>query len=152
MVAAAYAAYRQIEVATADPKRLIMLCYEGALQNLKTARMKLLSREYEEKGKAIQKVLDILGTLREALDFEKGGPIAEHLDLLYAFMTRQILAADRKKSVTDLDQVVSMLEILKSAWEEALFGSPKGSGEFGLTKVAQKPDPLRPSTSSTLTF
>jgi flagellar protein FliS len=113
--------YRQTDILTADPKRLIILCYEGAIQGLNLARAKYLSKEYEAKGKAIQKVLDILGELREALDFEKGGEIANHLDSLYSFMVRHILKADLKRNVDALDQVVVMLEELKSAWETAFY-------------------------------
>lgn len=123
MVGAGHLAYRQTEVVTADPKRLVVLCYERAIENLRKARSKFLKGEYEEKGKAIQKALDILGVLREALDFERGGEIARNLDRLYGFMAGQILSADRRKSTGDLDQVVRMLETLKSAWEEALLGS-----------------------------
>jgi flagellar protein FliS len=113
--------YRQTDILTADPKRLVILCYEGAIQSLNLAKAKYLSKEYEAKGKAIQKVLDILGELREALDFERGGEIANHLDSLYSFMVRHILKADLKKNVNAIDQVVVMLEELKSAWETAFY-------------------------------
>ncbi|MBW1739572.1 MAG: flagellar protein FliS [Deltaproteobacteria bacterium] len=40
-------AYRRTDVVTADPKKLVIMCYEGAISNLKIAKEKYLSSEYE---------------------------------------------------------------------------------------------------------
>jgi len=122
MVGAAYRAYRQIEVTTADPKRLVIMCYEGAIQSLKIAKQKYIAHEYEAKGKAVHKALEIISALREALDFERGGEIARNLDILYSFMAKYILTADQKKDLKALDQVVMMLEEMKSTWDEVFYG------------------------------
>ena len=118
--------YRQTEVVTADPKRLVILCYEGAIRSLKTAQQTYLSSDFETKGKAVQNALDIIGELREALDFERGGEIARNLDALYSFWTQHIIKADQSKDTRGLDQVAAMLEEIKSALEEAYFGRTEG--------------------------
>jgi len=114
--------YRQTEVATADPKTLVILCYEGAIRSLKTAQQTYLSSDFEAKGKAVQNALDIISELREALDFERGGEIAKYLDAIYSFMTRYILKADRTRDTQGFEHVGAMLEELKSAWEEIFHG------------------------------
>ena len=48
-------AYQQAGVLTADPKRLVLMCYEEAIRNLKIAKAKYISRDYEEKAHALQK-------------------------------------------------------------------------------------------------
>ncbi len=48
-------AYRQAGVMTADPKKLILMCYEEAIRNLKIAKAKYVTHEYEEKAKALIK-------------------------------------------------------------------------------------------------
>jgi flagellar protein FliS len=126
MVGAGFQSYRRTDVVTADPKKLVIMCYEGALHSLKTARVKYANQEYEAKGKAIQNALDILNELRAALDFEKGGGIAHNLESLYSFWITHIVRADQNRDLRALDQVANMLEEIKSALEEAYYGPQEG--------------------------
>jgi len=111
-------AYKQINVTTADPKRLILMCYEGAISSLKTAKGKYISGEYELKGNAIQKTQDILSLLMSSLNFEKGGEIARNLESLYNYMLRRIIEGDVKGDVKAFDEVILILIELESAWKE----------------------------------
>lgn len=115
-------AYRETNVLTADPKKLVIMCYEGAISNLKIARKRYLSGEYEAKAKAVQKTQDIISELMQALDFEKGGEVAKNLDTLYNYMQRRLLDAEVEKEIKAVDEVASMLEELKEAWKEAFYG------------------------------
>jgi flagellar protein FliS len=126
MVGAGFQTYRRTDVVTADPKKLVIMCYEGALHSLKTARVKYANREYEAKAKAIQNTLDILNELRGALDFEKGGGIASNLESLYSFWISYIIKADQHRDLQALDQVATMIEEIKSALEEAYYGAQEG--------------------------
>ncbi|HUV49869.1 MAG TPA: flagellar export chaperone FliS [Anaerolineae bacterium] len=111
-------AYRQTSVTTATPGRLVLMCYEGAISSLKTARKNYISGEYEAKAKTIQKAQNIISELIVALDFEKGGKIAGNLESLYNYMLRRIIEGDVKKDVKALDEVILMLSELESAWKE----------------------------------
>lgn len=122
MIGGGFRAYQKTEVVTADPKKLVILCYEGAISSLKLAKAKLYTQEYEAKGKAVQNALDILNELRGALNFEKGGEIARNLDSLYAYWTQYIIKAGLNRNPRAMDPVISMLEEIKSALEEAYFG------------------------------
>jgi len=53
--------YRRTNVVTADPKRLVLMCYEGAIDNLKIGRQKIIEKDYEAKGRALTKAQDIIG-------------------------------------------------------------------------------------------
>jgi flagellar secretion chaperone FliS len=137
-----FQAYKRTDVITADPKKLVIMCYDGAVYNLKLAKAKFYARDYEAKGKAIQNALEILNELRAALDFDKGGDIARNLDSLYAFWTQHIIKADQNKDPRGLDQVAAMLEEIKSALEEAYFG--RGDGQtipLPFEKPAGQPGP-----------
>jgi flagellar secretion chaperone FliS len=118
-----YSTYKQTGVMTADPNKLVLLCYEEAIRSLHLATLMYSSGKYEAKGKAVQKALDIINELREALDFDRGGTIATSLDSLYAFMLKHILKSDLAREVKGFGQVANMLEQLKSAWEKVFFGS-----------------------------
>jgi len=113
--------YRRTSVVTADPKRLVLMCYEGVMDNLKLVKQKLIEKDYEAKGRALTKAQDIINELLCSLDFEKGGSIAQNLDSLYNYMLRRIIHADVNKDVSALDEVIGMLNELKTAWEEVFY-------------------------------
>jgi flagellar secretion chaperone FliS len=116
-------AYKQTGVVTADPKRLVLMCYEEAIRSLKIARAKYLSRDYEEKAEALRKVQDIINALNSALDYAQGGEIASNLHALYQFMLHHLMEADLKRDMKGIDHIIWMLTELKSAWEEILSGN-----------------------------
>ena len=125
-------AYRQTNIMTAEPKKLVLMCYEGAIGNLKQAKAKYESKEYEAKAKAIQKFQDIINELLCALDFEKGGQIATNLQAIYDYAIRRVLQADIAKETKGFDEVIGMLEELKEAWEEISYGKQQnGAREDG---------------------
>ncbi len=120
MTGSGYQAYQTSRILTSDPKRLVLLCYEEAIRSLEEARSHYLSKDYGAKGGAVQRTLDLLNHLREALDFERGGEIARQLDRVYGFMIAHLIKSDQRRDLRGFDQVSTMLRELKSAWEEAL--------------------------------
>jgi flagellar secretion chaperone FliS len=110
-------AYRKAEVFTSDPRKLVIMCYEGAIGNLKLARESYEAGDFASKGKALQKTYDIINELMISLNFEKGGAVAANLDALYKFMLRQLMMGDLNRDLKAFDQVIGMLEELASAWK-----------------------------------
>lgn len=118
-------AYKQAHVITADPKKLVILCYETVIGNLKVAQESYGSKDYETKAKCLQKAQDIIYALMNALDFETGGEVARNLYALYNYFIRHIVEADLKKDLNAFAEDIRMLEDLKSAWQEIFYGVPK---------------------------
>jgi len=118
-------AYQQVGAITADPKRLVLMCYEEAIRNLKIARAKYVSRDYEEKARALIKAQDFICALNSALDFEKGGEVASNLHALYNYMMHSLTEADLQRDLKEIDHIVWMLMELKAAWEDILNGHRK---------------------------
>lgn len=129
-------AYRRAAIITADPKRLVLMCYEEAIKNLKIARAKYVVREYEEKAEALIMAQKIISALNTALDFENGGEIASNLHALYNYMTRSLMVADLKRDLEGMDHIIWMLVELKSAWEEILNGNSTMDVTSGLRCIA----------------
>jgi flagellar secretion chaperone FliS len=115
-------AYQQVGITTADPGRLVILCYEGAIENLKMAITYYGTGALEKKAEALAKALDFIGELNRALDFEKGGEVATSLHVLYNYASRRIMEGDLKRNMKAFDEVIHILTELKSAWEEILAG------------------------------
>ena len=112
--------YRKVNVTTSNSGQLILMCYEGVIDNLKIAKHKYIENDYEGKCKAINKALDIIAELKSSLDFKKGGSTAKSLDAVYSLMTGKILQADIDRDLPGIDNVIGMLSELLSAWKELL--------------------------------
>ena len=110
--------YRKTDVSTSDPVKLVIMCYEGAIDSLKLAKEKIKEKNYEKKAKAITKAKDVINELLCSLDFEKGGEIANNLRSLYGYMLKRILYADVNRDLGAIDEVIGMLNELLSAWQE----------------------------------
>jgi flagellar secretion chaperone FliS len=110
--------YRKTNIITSDPARLIIMCYEGAIDSLKLAKEKIKAKDYEKKASAIKKAQDIIEELICSLNFEKGGEIASNLESLYNYMVKKIVKGDLNKDVESIDEVIGMLNKLLSAWQE----------------------------------
>ena len=120
--------YRKTNVVTADPKRLVLMCYEGAIDCLKIGKQKLTEKDYEGKGKNIAKARDIISELKSSLNFEQGGTIAANLDSLYNFMLKRIMEADLENDVQAFEDVIGILVDLESAWEEIFYNQKNSIG------------------------
>ncbi|HLA29168.1 MAG TPA: flagellar export chaperone FliS [Syntrophales bacterium] len=117
-------AYQTAGVLTADPKKIVLMCYELAIVNLKKAKTHFELKEFEAKAKSLQKVIDVLHELRQALDFQLGGEVAKNLDALYHYMSNRLIDGDLKKDAKAFDEVIDMFEELLSAWKEIFTPSP----------------------------
>ncbi len=108
--------YREANVLTANPLKLVIMCYDGAINSLKIAKDAYLKKDYELKAKALQKALDIIHELDASLDMEKGGDISKNLRGLYLFMHQALVEADLKRDLKVFDRIIGLLEELLSAW------------------------------------
>ncbi|MBW2078046.1 MAG: flagellar export chaperone FliS, partial [Deltaproteobacteria bacterium] len=91
----------------------------------KIGRQKIIEKDYEAKSKAFVKTQDIINELLCSLDFEKGGSIAKNLDSLYNYMLRRIIHADVNRDISAIEEVIGMLNELKSAWEDIFYKQDK---------------------------
>ncbi len=113
-----YEVYLKNDVETASPVKQIVLLYEKAIVCLKQAVLDIQNGDLKSKIENINKATDILNALNASLDMEKGKEIAENLRDLYDFAYQQILIAHAKNDTDLLNDIIDILETLKSAWEE----------------------------------
>ncbi|WOD12417.1 flagellar export chaperone FliS [Pseudomonas sp. NyZ704] len=120
----AYAAMKQYQtvnvnaqVSEADPHRLIQMLMEGGLQRILQAKGAMQFNNVQLKGELIGKAVGIIGGLREALDFDKGGEVAANLDSLYVFMVQRLSIANLKNDSVILDEVAALLRDVKEGWD-----------------------------------
>lgn len=113
---AGHAAYKQGQVGSADPLRIVVLLYEGAIRFTRQAQEGF--DEPATRGHALGRAHRILSELLAAIDHEKGGEIAENLDGLYRFALDQITRANTELDRSALDGVLRVLGELHGGWQE----------------------------------
>lgn len=119
---AAMRQYQQVGVRTqvneADPHRLIQLLLQGGLDRIAQAKGAMEREAYAEKGVLIGKAIGIIGGLRDALDKDVGGELAENLDRLYEYMTMRLFEASLQNDLEKLNEVGGLLSEIKVGWDQ----------------------------------
>ncbi len=119
----AISAYQKVgveaAVEVADPHRLVVLLFEGALAAIGAARAAIQQNNIRVKGESISKAIDIISNgLKASLDAEKGGDLAARLESLYDYMVLRLLQANLKSDDKALEEVSGLIGELLSAWRE----------------------------------
>src|SRR5271155_1957438 len=120
--------YKQTAVKTANRGQIVIMLYEGAIQNVKKATIAVEKKDIKTKGVAIGKAHDIINELLNTLDTEVGGKVAQDLDRLYNFMIEQLLKANLESSKEPLQSVQKLLETLLDGWRGAVEQVNKSGG------------------------
>lgn len=115
-------------VETADPHRLVLMLFDGAISAISLARLHMDSGDIAEKGLAISKAINLVSNgLRASLDIEAGGELAERLAALYEYITERLLFANLKNSVAALDECSELLTGLREAWAQIAPGNQQAA-------------------------
>ena len=112
--------YKQMQITTASPAQILIMLYEGAIQNVKRAILAMEQKNTAEKGKYIGKTHDIINELTLSLNHEVAGQIAKDLERLYNFMVSQLLKANVNNDKEALVSVQKNLETLLDGWKGAV--------------------------------
>ena len=104
-------------VASADPHKLILMLFDGAIEAIARARRHLAAGQVSAKGQAIsQAVLIVEQGLNASLDRQSGGPLAQTLTDLYDYIARRLLIANAGNDVGGFDEASRLLGELRAAW------------------------------------
>ena len=109
--------YQKTHVSTADQKKLILMMYDGAIQFIQQADLKLQNNDIMGKGLDVAKAQRIVSELQNALDLKRGGEIAVSLDTLYVYVNNQLSVANLKNSQDHLNNAMAVLTELREAWQ-----------------------------------
>ena len=104
-------------VATANNVQLIQMLFDGFLDTLMLARGYMENNAIEEKSKALAKAGRIMVGLQGALDFEKGGELAQNLNELYAYVLRRLFVVNARNDLAVLEEVHGLIKEVAQAWQ-----------------------------------
>lgn len=111
-------AYMNNQVMTASRTKLVVMLYDGAIRNLKLAKLAIGDKNIEKTNNSVIKAQRILSELMSTLNMEDGGEISRDLMALYQYMHQRTIRANIDKNVEILDEVIGYLEELREAWSQ----------------------------------
>lgn len=127
-------AYRENQVRTASPDRLVLLLFEAALKAAKAARGHLTEENRGDAAREARLVQDIMVGLVDTLNSEH--PEAGTMRDLYLYCWRETVAAQTQTAPNKLDSVIRVLDNLavglRRFIEQGQAASVVGTGSVNL--------------------
>ena len=114
------ASYRDLEVLSASPDRLLLMLFDHLLVQLERARIGTERTDLNMQVSALVKARAILGELLATLDFEQGGEIATQLADLYQFMLLQLVDVGQRRDVAMLRRLSAIAGTLRDGFAGAV--------------------------------
>ena len=103
-----------------SPEMLILLLLEKAHSLLKQAKAAIECENIEPFYESTTKVVQIILSLRELLDMEAGGELADQLYQTYSAVASSIFKLKRSKDVAELDKIISAISEIRDGWKTVL--------------------------------
>ncbi|MEQ5807006.1 flagellar export chaperone FliS [Alteromonas sp. NFXS44] len=122
------------DIANADPHKLTLMLMQGALDRLAFAKGAMERKEFAAKSEFLSRVTAILMNLRDTLDLDVGGEVAENMYSLYEYMIERTGEAHVRNDLQILDEVISLLTPIRDAWVQI----PQGAKEEAYEAQRQK--------------
>ncbi len=114
---AAQGRYLEVQVATARPEQLILMCFDGLLGFLRRAEEALGGGRRPEAHEAMVRAQAIVAELRASLRTD-AGEVAAHLDRIYEFLQNHLVEANIRKDRQRVGEARLVTEALRDAWAD----------------------------------
>lgn len=115
--------YKNQELMTASPARLVVMLYDRAIYSLNDAIKAIEAGDIERRWKSNKNANEVITHLALTLDFEKGGQIAQNLSDLYRFMLRTLVNVDVRNDPQPARDAIRLLEPLRQSWDQIAKGN-----------------------------
>lgn len=104
------------DVASADPHKLTLMLMQGALDKMAYAKGCIERKDFAGRSEHLSRTTAILLNLRDTLDLNVGGEVADNLFALYDFMVQRLTDANIQNSEEIVDEVIKLLSPIRDAW------------------------------------
>lgn len=98
--------------------QIISLLMDGAIERVDQAIAAHKSQQREDLEILLQKLVAIINGLRNSLDMQAGGEIAENLDALYEYMVVSITQSEEGQLPAALGETRKLLLEIKQGWDQ----------------------------------
>jgi len=153
--------YLKTQIETASQPQLLLMIFDAAVKKLYIGKRAIEKKEIEKAHTELTKVQRIFTELMIALDFEKGGDLAQNLLRIYDFVYHHLVKANIKQNADLIDEVIPIVEDLRDGWtkavekylsetEDAGAATPRPASQTAPSPAAlpKAPIPLKPAVYS----
>ena len=106
------------DLAHADPHKITLMLMQGALDKMAYAKGAIERGEFAMKAEHLSRVTAIIMNLRDTLDMDVDSEVPQNLYALYDYMIDRVTDASVQNDLKILDEVISLLLPIKTAWAE----------------------------------
>lgn len=99
-----------------SPYQVITLLLDGALDRIDQAISHISAGDMDDAAILVQKAVGIVGGLRESLNLNQGGEIADNLDALYEYITVRLETITTDSPLETLAEVKNLLQEVHDGW------------------------------------
>ncbi|MCG8670716.1 MAG: flagellar export chaperone FliS [Pseudomonadales bacterium] len=107
---------KQTGVEDKNPHELIMMLYDGAIDNMVRAKGCIQRKDFAGKGETLGRAITIIGGLQGFLDMDKGGEVSQNLDALYDYCSQKLFEATKDNDEKVIDEIVGLIKEVREGW------------------------------------
>ena len=111
--------YREMEIYSASPERLVVIVFEQLVVNLERARIAMERDDLTLQVLSLGRARGLLYELLKTLDEDSGGPLAVQLADLYQFMLVELVDVGPRGDITTLRKLIGMATSLRDGFDGA---------------------------------
>ena len=135
--------YRQQQVNTASPAKMVFMLYEKILSRLHEAQNAIEIKDIQARCDANCNAQELIAHLSNTLDMDQGGEIAANLERLYTHCLIRLMDVDRHNDPKAAQEVITLLKPIRDSWATL---AEKSEGELRQAIMAvQQGRPAQPS-------
>ncbi len=108
--------YRKSETESKSVAELIVMVYDGAIDNLRKAAELYKADKMQDGYEAMEKAKRFVVHLYTTLDEEKGGEIAANLSEMYAYLIERMNFIQATKDIETINESIDLLSNIKEGW------------------------------------
>lgn len=112
--------YKQTQISTASPAKLVLMLYDGGMKFLGLAKQAIGEKRFDTANNNIIKTQRIVNELSLVLNLETGGEIATNLWKLYDYMVFRLIDINLRKDAEGIDEIVRMFKQLREVWNSVI--------------------------------
>lgn len=111
--------YRESEILSASPARLLTITFDFALSQMTRARVGIDCKKSEITLPALDKARQAIGELLASIDSERGGELAHRLTAVYVFVLAELVEIGRSQDSKRLERNTQLIRELRDAFAAA---------------------------------
>ncbi|MEP6764142.1 MAG: flagellar export chaperone FliS [Gemmatimonadaceae bacterium] len=113
------ASYREMEILSASPERLVVLLFDHLVVSLHRVRIAIDNNDITLRTVSLGKARGIVSELLATLDFDKGGRIASDLSSLYSWLLGEMADIGTQRNARNVERLVQVAETLRAGFTGA---------------------------------